>query len=448
MDPMPYVRMVAMPPADPHRKPASAQPTRDGRRWWWIVLALSIVAAVFRLLYLKWIGPPIPPISDAAGYYYMGVDLAEGHGFVSWTARRFQRKTLYSAAYPPLYPGLLALLRTLGIESMTSQRGVIALLGALNIPLLAILGRAVGGVRTGIIAAVIAACSPFLLQVDGSFMTESLYILLCAAAMVVLLDATRNGVEVKFGLAGLLLGLATLTRSEGVILFGLLAVPLAFIGSAKGRWARTAFALAGFALAVVPWTARNALRFHEFIPVSQSLKGVLVGANCDYSYYGDEIGSWVVPCVARVETKGLSEVQAFDRYQAAGLRYLGNHKDDLPRVVGARILRTFGLFRPGVWFGHGEPEVRNSAFSRRTLWLTWVLLALALLGAVLLAGRSRLHLWLLLAPILTVTLTSAVAYGNPRFRAAAEPCLIVLASLFVSWVWDRVRPERRVPAIE
>ena len=125
---------------------------------------------------------------------------------------------------------------------------------------------------------------------------------LCLAATLALIHGTRAESPRAFGLAGLLLGLASLTRSEAVLLLALLVVPLAFLHSPRRRVACTAFAVLAFAVAVMPWTARNALRFDAFIPISQSLKGVLVGANCESSYYGDGIGSWNPFCVVSLDT--------------------------------------------------------------------------------------------------------------------------------------------------
>jgi 4-amino-4-deoxy-L-arabinose transferase-like glycosyltransferase len=405
----------------------------------WALVGLFVLAAIARVAYVHWIAPPIPPISDASGYFHMGAGIADGDGFVSWTARRFQRKIVYSAAYPPLYPGLLALLRLLVIEALGSQRLVVAMLGAINIPLIGLIGRAIGGWRCGLVAAAIATVSPFLLEVDGSFMTESRYLMLCLSGTLALLSTDEERRVRRFGLAGICFGLAALTRSEGVILFALLALPLALFVPSQRRIACAGFAIFGFALVVAPWTVRNALQLDSFIPVSQSLKGVLLGANCEQTYYGDHIGSWSFRCVVRVNTKGLTEVEAFARYQELGLGYMAEHRDVLPRVVGARVLRTFGLFRPGVWFGLGEVEIRNADFSRRTIGVDWLLLSLALPGLVIVARRSRLHAWLLSAPILTVTLTSAIAYGNPRFRVAAEPALILAASMLIVALWDRGR---------
>jgi hypothetical protein len=146
-------------------------------------------------------------------------------------------------------------------------------------------------------------------------------------------------------------------------------------------------------------------------------------------------------CVLRLEKDmaGLSEAETFDRWRDTGIRFMWEHMDRLPYVVGARVLRTWGLYQPGRWYGVGENEVRNRDFSRYTWWLGWLLLALMPPGLALMWVRSPVRFGLMLGPILLVTLTSAVAYGNVRFRAAAEPALIVLAATSLTAGWTKLR---------
>ena len=64
----------------------------------------------------------------------------------------------------------------------------------------------------------------------------------------------------------------------------------------------------------------------------------------------------------------------------------------------------------------------------------------------LLAGRGELRslhgratLGILIAPLVFVTLVAALSYGSTRFRVAAEPAIVVLASVGVAAAWRRVR---------
>jgi hypothetical protein len=70
-----------------------------------------------------------------------------------------------------------------------------------------------------------------------------------------------------------------------------------------------------------------------------------------------------------------------------------------------------------------------------------VLLPLALVGVVLLL-RRRARVWPLLSTAVVVALTTALTYGQQRFRVADEPSLVVLAAVSVAAV---VGARRRPP---
>ena len=111
-------------------------------------------------------------------------------------------------------------------------------------------------------------------------------------------------------------------------------------------------------------------------------------------------------------------------------------------VVGARVARTWGVYQPGRWYGQGVKEIRDPDFDRRTWWVGWLLLAMLPFGAWWFVRGSAIAAWIVLAPVVMVTATTVIGYGNPRFRAAAEPSLLVCFAAVVCWVQDRLREAR------
>src|SRR5207244_8269490 len=97
-----------------------------------------------------------------------------------------------------------------------------------------LIARRLGGPRAGLIAAGIAAVYPVLVAADGAMMSETLYGLLIAAALLTalrLLDR-QPGPPLAAAL-GALIGLATLTRAEALLLLPLLAWPVAARAQAR-----------------------------------------------------------------------------------------------------------------------------------------------------------------------------------------------------------------------
>ncbi len=375
-------------------------------------------------------------------YYQMGKHLAAGRGYIAWSDFMFSGETNPTAVYPPLYPFLLSLLQRVGITTMDGQHLAVAILGAINIPLVACLGHALAGRMTGVVAGGLAAISPAMLEIDGSFMAEALYVPLVGGALLAAVRACAEQTLRAWMITGALFGLAALARTEALLFLPVLALPLIFITGGSRRWLMMLGVLTGFAVFVLPWTARNAAKLGAFVPVSQNYGGGIHGANCGPTFYdANGLGGWNLACIRALDVRGLTEVEAMNRRREVGIRYAMQNLEQLPAVGMARLQRTWGVFQPGRWYGLGEIEYRNHDFSRRTWFCGWFLLALAPVGMVLVSRRSLAHLWVTLTPFLVVSATTLVGYGNPRFRAAAEPLLVVLAALCIAKVLQG-RPAR------
>src|SRR5262249_40128963 len=119
--------------------------------------------------------------------------------------------------------------------------------------------------------AVAAALDPSLVLVSTDLQSEAIFILL-AVCSGFLLPAPVDRPSSNLGVAGgALLGLAALTRPSAIALVPLLAAPLADRRHpVRARAHLAASAVLGFVLTVAPWTVRNAVRYHEFIPISDN----------------------------------------------------------------------------------------------------------------------------------------------------------------------------------
>jgi hypothetical protein len=129
-------------------------------------------------------------------------------------------------------------------------------------------------------------------------------------------------------------------------------------------------------------------------------------------------------------------------YRRRGLRYARHHLGRVPLVVAARLGRVTDVFRPwhqGVFLA--STEGRRPRASRAGLVFYWLLVPLALGGALLLRRRRGAPLLVLLAPVAMVLVVSAVTYGSTRLRFAAEPSIVVLAAVALDAL------SRRIPAL-
>ncbi len=407
------------------------------------LLAIAAVGLALRVLYTVVIDPHQAGIGDFYYYQDLATAIAQGYGFVD-PGSAYAGHAVPTAAHPPLWPWLLSLVSRAGLAGSAfgehGPHGYVAhrltggVVGTGTVIAIGYLGRRVAGERVGLLAAAIAAVYPVLIGADASLLTESLFGLCVAVAMLVayrLLDRPSAGWALALGVV---IGVASLARSEGLLLLPLLAIPVVWRRGAPARLvaARAALACLGVALAVGPWTARNWARFDRPVIGSNNSGSVIAGANCDSVYHGSNVGLWDFGCIG--STGSANEAVAAARQRRQGIDYAGDHAGRATVVAAVRVLRTWDVFQP--WSTVGINEGRDRTMSRIGLVFYWLLLPLAIAGAVLL-GRRHAPLRVLVAPVLLVTIVSALGWGITRFRHAAEISIVILAAVALSALYDR-----------
>jgi 4-amino-4-deoxy-L-arabinose transferase-like glycosyltransferase len=363
---------------------------------------------------------------DALTFHLEGGYVADGQGFHNI----FDGAP--TAEHPPLHILLIALVDLFGGHSFLSQRLALCVVGTGTVVLVGLAGRLLGGERLGLIAAGVAAVYPMLWLADGSLMSETTYAFFITAALVCALAYRRTPSPARAAGLGALIALAALTRGEGLALLVLLALPLAW-----RRWRHLAAVVAAAVVVLAPWTIRNLTTFDKPFLISTNSQGIWAGANCHQTYYTDQIGAWVFSCYGPRPAGDESEQTVV--YRDRGLRYLRHHTSRLPLVAAARFGRLWDVYKPwsqGTFFS--GLEGRRPAATHLGLLVYWALLPLALAGALVLRGRGR-GLWILLAPLLMVTLVGVATYGTTRFRMAAEPSIVLLAAVALEAAALRVR---------
>jgi 4-amino-4-deoxy-L-arabinose transferase-like glycosyltransferase len=282
-------------------------------------------------------------------------------------------------------------------------------------------------------------------------MAESLFVLLVTAALLLAYRAADVPSPNRFVALGLVLGLSALTRAEGLLLSLILVVPLAVSFRKLPRKRRALLAAVGIGmsvLVVVPWTVRNAARLHAFVPISNNIGTAVDGANCDLTYSGTQLGLWretfsqlgesarnrpqARACFEGfdIRQRDFDEADVANSHRSSGTSYARRHLSRLPLVAAVRELRTWGLYAPRQQIEFESLEGRPRRWQTVGTVMYWVLLPLAVLGAVILVQR-RIRVWPLLSTGVLVVLTTALTYGQQRFRTAAEPAIVVLAAATV-----------------
>jgi 4-amino-4-deoxy-L-arabinose transferase-like glycosyltransferase len=390
------------------------------------LLAIVGLAVAIRVIYALFEAPWPPPALDDQFYFSALPKLiADGHGFSAPFRYAFDDVVVATAEHPPLYSLVLALPASVGLDSDDAFRLVGALFGGGIVAVAGLLGRHIGGWRTGLPAAGLAAVHPALIAADGALMSESLYGLLAA---LVLLAALRllDGPTARRALAlGVVAGLAALTRGEALLLLPLVLAPI--VRRPDGLRA-AALATLAFVVVLTPWTVRNWAAFDRPVLVATNSGTAVAGANCEETYAGSRLGGWWPNCIR--EHPG-NEAEHHSEALRDGLRYAGDHTGRLPVVLAARLGRVWSVYDP-----FQIPEGRSPRVQKAGVLFYFLLVPLAVVGALALR-RRRAALWVMLTPVIVVSLTALLTYGNVRFRESAEISELVLAAVGIDALWRR-----------
>jgi len=409
------------------------------------VVAISMLGAGTRVAMVIFVHEPSQPgylvDYDPIFYSQQANLVADGHGFIAPYLLNSAGNGPHrpSAGHPPFLVVVLAAASRLGARSFGAHRLVVALIGALLVPLVALLGAQIGGWTVGVIAATIAALYPNLWLYDGLLMSEALAGVLVALALLVSYRVMRNGRLWSAAWLGVIVGLAALTRGELLLLVPLLVLPVCFTrrdDTMLVRARRAGVALVAVALVLAPWSIYNLQRFQKPVLISTAFDTTVGGANCDPVYSGPSIGLWTDSCFSDITARPIEEDVAASEIRSRTVRYVEHHKGQVPAVVLARVGRLWDVFRPADNVAIGELERRPRVWSWIAFAVYWVLVPLAAAGALILR-RRRTPVGPFLALVVLVTCTAAMFWGDPRFRRPAEIALVVLASVAIDAIGRR-----------
>jgi 4-amino-4-deoxy-L-arabinose transferase-like glycosyltransferase len=235
-----------------------------------------------------------------------------------------------------------------------------------------------------------------------------------------------------------------MTRSELIAIAVLLLVPLILsvrhvrLDRRFGWLAAAAFACA---LVIAPWALYNSTRFERPVPLSTGLGAAMATGNCDPTYHGKLLGYYQLGCILFLKDIDPDFSVADGQYLHHALDFMSKNKSRVPVVMGARVGRTFGVFRPAQQM-HLETERATELWGMRLGFAVyWILLPLAAAGLVL-ARRRRIPVYPLLVFPLVIVLSVLLTIGSVRYRAPAEIPLILLASVAIERSIDGLRMRR------
>ena len=411
----------------------SASPRRAISVWWLAAAALA--------LRLAWVllANPNPSLAGGDGPFYLHLanQIARGNGM--------QFNGMPMAVVGPVYPAYIAGLQLLVGEPLIQETARVgqALLSAVLALVLYAIGCRLHSSAAGLWAAGLFALDLRFIVEAGSISTETLFSLMLMLTVLAYLQARAHAKPAWWMIAGVLAGLTALTRAVAQLLpFVLLAhVWLQRRPRVAGR--HQLLLLAGFAVAVAPWVARNWVVFGSPSIGEGGAAHFWLGATGSGMWTGNE---QMMVDVERLRIAPGSPqfaylADAFHTILGNPARYIGLR---LQRMLGA-YAQPFGTVAVAGVFG--DVSLKAAAGTWRTavamlaypvFWLKlWIYLWH--FGSVLLSAACVARYWrkpgVWLLPLLVIGYMS-VLYAMltiiPRYLFPVMPLYVVLAAAFLA----------------
>ena len=336
-----------------------------------------------------------------------------------------------TATHPPLPTVLLAIADVADATTPTAHMVVLAMLFVAAVVLAGVAVRDLAGERAGLLSALVFATFPLLWVNPATVGPETAVI---AVATLLLFAAVRFWGRPSSGhaaLVGLSLGLCALTRTDLVALVVLVGLPLGLCvrrvpWTAKLRGLAVMGAL--FLLVVGPWVGRNLALFGHTVVLSEDYGPVVAGANCPATGAGTLEGWWSQACLHRVSVSGRTPQVATSDQVRAARAYVSDHPGATAGVAAVRLGRVWNLYRPLQGADLETSAGRPAWVSRLGLAYFYLLVPVALVGAVVLR-RRRLLVFPFVAMLVLASVTAVLAFGDARFAVEADVALAMLAGV-------------------
>jgi hypothetical protein len=391
---------------------------------------LLAVVALDIVLRLPLLALHVVPASDFEWYFDAARSIAAGNGFTD--------KGILTAFWPVGWPGFLGgLLWVFGPHVWVGQWANL-LLSVGVIGLTAMVGRRMfPGNPAWKLAILLIAVLPNQIAYVPLLSVEIFFEFLLLLAFVLMSAG-------ELLVSGLVFGVAALTKTQALFVPAVLALPL--LRGEPRRWVRTVVVI-GVAMVVVilPWTIRNDLLFHAFIPVSTNGGYTLLTGNnpsAQGRYNAED-------SLVTELSKDPADQVAMDRVaRERAMTWIGAHPMGFVRLIPLKIWR--------LWAGDGEAEwlyQAGYAGYDTYAWLFrlvrvvnqaayWLVLGLAAASVPAMWRRRRSlppWCWSGWAAIGYFTVISVVFSGQSRFHFALMPFIALYAAWgIVAW---RGKPE-------
>jgi len=367
-------------------------------------------------------------------YDHVAESLLHGHGFSNAGRPNVEN--------PPLYPLAVAAAYAIGGRGWWSVAALQALLDVASLLLLYLLTGRLFGRTAALLAAFMFALYPYLAGQAALLMDTSLFVLVLLAFLYALTRAADKGRTAWSAATGALAAATLLVRPTVIAILVVAPALLALLGADRRRLGRVlVVATAVGAVALVPWTVRNALRFHAFVPTSAKFGENFYAGNsphaAEYIAEGRSTDLLRLRPDAPQPPARWNDVRRDSWWLRRGLDWAKAHPGAWAHALRIKL--------EAFWSWDLNPktlgETRTKELLYTATYLPLLLVGLAGLALGLRIGRRR-EVGFCALILGAFTLIHVLVVGYTRLRAPLDPLLMALASLVLVEAAQLVREPR------
>jgi hypothetical protein len=369
--------------------------------------------------------------------------LASGHGF-GWPLRVDTGPTAWMT---PIYPLLLSwIMRIFGIYTFPSWVAAISMnicFSTLACIPLYYAGKRIGGIGLAAGAAWLWAVFPNAILLSfQSLWDTSLSALLGAMVVWATLKLAGSARARDWSAYGFLWGVILMANAAVSSLLPFLLGWAAWRNWKTGvPYLRNAGLACGIVLlCCVPWTIRNYLVFHSFVPLRSTLGLQLwVGNNpqAHVIWLGEQHP--INNTAERIRYRQMGEIPYMAEKQRDAVHYMLTHPRHEAELIAGRFVM--------LWSG-GTPHPVDDFLQSRSIWFRYVLLFNlcaafgAVCGIVLLFRSRNIYAFPLAAGPVVFPFAYYLTLALPRYRLPIDPTLMLLTAFAIAAITKEGRPPR------
>ncbi|MBU4220133.1 MAG: glycosyltransferase family 39 protein [Euryarchaeota archaeon] len=365
--------------------------------------------------------------SDSSFYDGIAKNILAGNGF------GYPEPTAYVT---PLYPLFLSAVYMIFGHNILAVQLLQALIGSLSVLCVYFIAKKIFDEKIGSIAAIIMAFYPHQIFWSGYILTETLYVFLLLFAILFFIRFCERQTIVNALVAGILLGIAGLTRPIAFCFTAFLIIYIIWLNKNKVQGLKfSCIFVIGVLLVSSPWIIRNYNTFGEFIPGSTEgwfvfYAGNSPGATGGLDGYVTGYQDFTPLNFTSTSERNLSETEMNNEYKLSSLNFIKENPSSFFKIMPRKF---WNMWRPN----YAKASIKNHAL----MSLPYIIMiALALCGIYYSYQKHKNKLkWILYFFIAYNILFHLIFIGLIRYRLPVEPVLIIFAAYAISFHIHRSR---------